>query len=82
MIFPLFRMLCSENIQLMPKLYSSKHIIKILEKNGFIKKSQKGSHVKYIKSDFIVIVPHPKKEIPYGTFASIVKQSGLEKDEF
>jgi len=29
-----------------------------------------------------VIVPHPKKEIPLGTFRSIVKQSGLSKEDF
>ena len=33
-------------------------------KNGFVKKSQKGSHVKFIKGDLTVIIPHPKKEIP------------------
>jgi predicted RNA binding protein YcfA (HicA-like mRNA interferase family) len=62
----------------MPKLPSSKIIIKILEKNGFIFISQKGSHVKYRKGSLTVIVPMAKKEIPIGTFRSIVRQSGLE----
>lgn len=66
----------------MPKLYSSKEIINILENNGFVFKSQKGSHCKYIKENRIVIVPHPKKEIPSGTFSSILRQSGLNKEDF
>ena len=33
----------------MPKLYSSKYIIKVLEKHKFIYVSQKGSHIKYRK---------------------------------
>ncbi len=66
----------------MSKLFSSKYIISVLEKDGFSFKSQKGSHVKYIKDRRIVIIPHPKKEIPYGTFLSIVRQAGLSKDNF
>lgn len=54
----------------------------VLEKHGFTFKSQKGSHAKYVKGAATVIVPHPRKEIPYGTFLSIVRQSGLAKDDF
>lgn len=66
----------------MPKLYSSKHIISVLESNGFSFKSQNGSHIKYVKDSFTIIIPHPRKEIPYGTFSSILKQSGLSKNDF
>lgn len=66
----------------MSKLYSSREIIAVLEQNGFIFKSQKGSHCKYIKGDRVVIVPHPKKEIPAGTFFSIIRQSGLKREDF
>ena len=66
----------------MPKLLSSREIITILLAKGFILKSTKGSHHKYIKADKTVIVPHPKQEVPYGTFSSIVRQSGLEKSDF
>jgi predicted RNA binding protein YcfA (HicA-like mRNA interferase family) len=68
-----------------PKLYSSDHIIKILLNNGFAFVSQKGSHRKYRKAGqptLTVIVPAERKEIPAGTFASIVRQSGLHKDDF
>lgn len=69
----------------MPKLYSSNHIIKILNQKGFVFISQKGSHRKYRKTGMptlTVIVPADKKEIPFGTFKSILKQSGLQAQEF
>jgi len=66
----------------MPKLYSSKYIIKILEKHGFVFVSQKGSHVKYRKKSLTVIIPSPKKEIPYGTFKSILRQAKLAEEDF
>ena len=66
----------------MSKLPSSRDIIKFLEKNGFLFVSQKGSHRKYKNQGRIVIVPHPKKEIPMGTFRSIMRQSGLNWEGF
>jgi predicted RNA binding protein YcfA (HicA-like mRNA interferase family) len=66
----------------MSELYSSKYIIKILETKGFVFVSQKGSHTKYRKKDRTVIIPHPKKEIPMGTFRSILRQSGLNSNDF
>lgn len=69
----------------MPKLYSSKHIIKTLLKEGFNFVSQKGSHAKFRKHGspvLTVIVPNDKKEIPYGTFRSIMRQSSLKEDNF
>lgn len=69
----------------MPKLYSSKHIIKILLQKDFIFISQKGSHIKLRKQDnptLTVIVPDNKKEIPIGTFRSILRQSNLSEEDF
>ena len=69
----------------MPKLYSSRQIEKILTKNGFTFISQKGSHAKYRKtgkSTLTVILPVGKKEIPHGTFRSILRQSKLEEIDF
>jgi len=66
----------------MHRLLSSKEIIKILKGNGFVLVSQKGSHKKFRKGTRIVIVPDPKKEIPRGTFASILRQSGIDKQLF
>ncbi len=66
----------------MSKLPSSKIIIRVLKNNGFYYISQKGSHRKYRNKDKTVIVPYPKKEIPIGTFRSIIRQSGLTLDDF
>lgn len=69
----------------MPKLYSSEYIVKILKKHGFFFISQKGSHAKYNKTGkqtLTVIVPAAKKEIPLGTFKSILRQSQLTKSDF
>lgn len=66
----------------MHRILSSKEIIRVLEQNGFIFVSQKGSHKKFKKEKRIVIVPHPKKEIPRGTLASIVRQAGIDKNDF
>jgi len=66
----------------MHRLLSSKEIIQILKQNDFDFVSQKGSHKKFKKGKRVVIVPDPKKETPRGTLASIVRQSGIEKEDF
>ena len=70
----------------MPKLYSSQEVIKTLEREGFHFISQRGSHVKYRKRSssivFTVIVPAGRKQIPRGTFRSILRQSGLDESVF
>ncbi len=69
----------------MSKLFSSIQIIKILQKKGFIYISQRGSHVKFRKEEkpaLTVIIPANKKEIPYGTFRSILRQSRLIEKDF
>jgi predicted RNA binding protein YcfA (HicA-like mRNA interferase family) len=66
----------------MPKLFSSSHIISVLLKHGFYEVSQSGSHKKFHNGVCTAIVPAGKREIPIGTFFSIVRQSGLLKDDF
>ncbi|MFT7184369.1 MAG: putative RNA binding protein YcfA (HicA-like mRNA interferase family) [Oceanicoccus sp.] len=69
----------------MPKLYTAKQIIKLLEAKGFIFVSQKGSHAKYRKKGRPtknVIVPIKHKEIPMGTFRSILRQANLDETDF
>ncbi len=68
----------------MPKLKSSREIIKILEENSFVFVSQKGSHGKFYSKELkaIVIVPMNKREIPVGTFMSIIRQSKLDRGIF
>jgi predicted RNA binding protein YcfA (HicA-like mRNA interferase family) len=69
-----------------PKLYSSQQIVKTLEREGFAFVSQRGSHAKYRKTDssiiFTVIIPAGRKQIPRGTFRSILRQSGLDENAF
>ena len=69
----------------MPKLFSSNDILIVLLKHGFIFVSQKGSHIKYRKTGsptLTVIIPADRKQIPIGTFNSILRQSGLAKEDF
>jgi predicted RNA binding protein YcfA (HicA-like mRNA interferase family) len=70
----------------MPKLYSSQQIIKTLEREGFTFVAQRGSHAKYRKTNsniiLTVIVPAGRKQIPRGTFRSILRQSGLNESAF
>lgn len=69
----------------MPKFYSSSQIIKVLQRKGFIYISQKGSHVKFRKFGrpiLTAIIPANRKEIPYGTFKSILRQSKLSEKDF
>ena len=69
----------------MPKLHSSKEILKVLEQKGFFFVSQKGSHLKYRKTGnptLTAIIPANKKEIPEGTFRSILRQSNLIEEDF
>jgi len=68
----------------MPRMKSSREVIKTLMDFGFEFVSQRGSHIKYthkIKRK-TVIVPANKKEIPLGTMSSIIRQSGLIKKDF
>jgi predicted RNA binding protein YcfA (HicA-like mRNA interferase family) len=58
--------------------FSSKEIIKRLKKAGFILDRVKGSHHIYKHPDGKrAVVPHPKKDLPKGTFNSILKEAGI-----
>jgi predicted RNA binding protein YcfA (HicA-like mRNA interferase family) len=69
-----------------PKLYSSQQIVKVLKREDFAFISQRGSHVKYRKTSasivHTVIIPAGRKQIPRGTFRSILRQSGLDEKAF
>ena len=69
----------------MPKLFASEHVIKVLYSKGFVFVSQRGSHMKFRKRNdkvLTVIVPAGKKEIPIGTFRSVLRQSNLKQEDF
>ena len=63
---------------------SPQHLIKLLESKGFILKRINGSHHIFFHTKLrkTVVVPvHGKKDIPNGTFLSIIKQAGISKEE-
>ncbi|MCZ2158851.1 type II toxin-antitoxin system HicA family toxin [Bartonella sp. 220] len=60
----------------------SRKIIAKLKRDGFELVKVRGSHHKLKKDDKVVIVPHPKKNLPIGTARSIAQQAGwLKKGE-
>ena len=69
----------------MPKLpvLKPKELIKKLEKIGFIKDRQSGSHVVFYHptTGKRAIVPHHLKEIKRGTLNSLLKEAGIDRSE-
>lgn len=60
-------------------------ILRVLRKKGFFFIRQKGSHARFRKTGNPtknVTIKMAKKEIPYGTFQSILLQSGLKESDF
>ena len=60
---------------------SSKEIIRLLHKHGWVMDRSKGSHhqFKHPLKPGLVTVPHPKKDLPTGTARAILKSAGLER---
>jgi len=59
---------------------NSREIIRKIQDDGWYEVAQVGSHkqFKHAVKPGRVTVPHPKKEVPLGTFKSIEKQAGLK----
>jgi predicted RNA binding protein YcfA (HicA-like mRNA interferase family) len=59
---------------------NSRDIISALKADGWKQVAQKGSHVqfKHPTKPGRVTVPHPKREVPIGTFRSIERQAKLQ----
>jgi predicted RNA binding protein YcfA (HicA-like mRNA interferase family) len=70
----------------MPKIrpLTPKELIKILEKQGFVLQRTTGSHMIFKNTSVgtRAIVPFHLKEIPKGTLMSIIRESGLKKEDF
>lgn len=64
----------------MPKIYTSRELIKIIEKDGWYLVDVDGSHhqYKHPSKKGRVTIPHPKKDVRIGTANSILKQAGLK----
>ncbi|MFL4978627.1 MAG: type II toxin-antitoxin system HicA family toxin [Xanthobacteraceae bacterium] len=63
-------------------LTNSRDIIRPLRHDGFEEKSIRGSHYKFVHpvSRRVVIVPHPRKDVPLGTARSIYNSARWQKD--
>ncbi len=62
-----------------------KQVVAILEKMGYKKHRQKGSHLIMIKDGDTIhqpVVPLHKKDLPKSTLRAIIKQLDLTADEF
>jgi predicted RNA binding protein YcfA (HicA-like mRNA interferase family) len=57
---------------------NSTEIIRQLEREGWHKVHQVGSHIKFKhpQKPGSVTVPHPRKDLPVGTLHSIYRQAG------
>lgn len=70
----------------MPKPIKTKNVIRVLKKHGFFLVRQRGSHARYqkvtVSTTYKVTVKVTEKEIPFGTFNSILFQSGLKVEDF
>jgi predicted RNA binding protein YcfA (HicA-like mRNA interferase family) len=63
---------------------SPQHLIRLLLSRGNLLKRISGSHHIFFNADLrktIVVPMHGKKDIPAGTYPSIIKQAGISKDE-
>lgn len=69
----------------MPKPVLLSLILKVLRERDFFFVRQKGSHTRFRKignPTRNVTIKMTKKEIPYGTFQSILLQSDLKESDF
>lgn len=59
---------------------NSQKLIQMLEDDGWRQVRIKGSHhqFKHPTKPNLITVPHPKKDLPVGTFNSILKDAGLK----
>ena len=61
------------------KSYSSREVIKILKQDGWYEVNCVGDHhqFKHPTKRGRVTITHPRKDIPLGTFKSILAQAGI-----
>lgn len=67
------------------RVLSGQEVCAILERHGFTRVRQRGSHIvmQRVITDETTTVPVPDhKELRIGTLRSIIRQSGLPRNEF
>jgi len=62
---------------------TSKDIVRLLKQKGFVLDRSRGSHQIWLHPDSRkrAVVPMHTRDIPTGTFYSILKQAGIDKSE-
>lgn len=62
---------------------NSRKLIKLLEADGWYEVGVEGSHhhFKHSTKPGKIQVPHPKKDLPFGTARGIMRDAGLLKKE-
>lgn len=68
----------------MPKVYTPKQVLAKFKKLGFVEDRQSGSHkiLYHPETKARAVIPFHLKELPRGTFTSILKESKITKEEF
>lgn len=68
----------------MPKTYTPKQVISKFKKLGFVEDRQSGSHKIFYNpnSKQRAVIPYHLKELPKGTFKSILRESKISQEEF
>jgi predicted RNA binding protein YcfA (HicA-like mRNA interferase family) len=64
---------------------SSRQVVRAVGRAGFVLHRVKGSHHFFIhpdRPDLLVVVPHHGGDLRIGTLRPIIKQTGLNEDEF
>jgi predicted RNA binding protein YcfA (HicA-like mRNA interferase family) len=64
--------------------FSPKHLIQILESKGFLLRRISSSHHIFVHPETkarVVVPVHGNRDIPKGTFFTILKQAGISKDD-
>lgn len=68
----------------MPKTYTPKQVLVKFKKLGFLEDRQSGSHkiLYHPRTKARAVIPFHLKELPRGTFAAILRESKITKEEF
>lgn len=68
----------------MPKTYTPKQVVKKLERLGFVKDRQSGSHMIFYhpSTKLRAVVPYHLKEVPKGTLQAILREAKISKEDF
>jgi len=59
----------------------SRKIVRRLTAEGWVLKSTRCSHAKFERGGQVVVVPHPKKDLPLGTARAIARAVGWLKED-